>query len=367
MSVFLMIAVLLVTAGMFLLPLIPSFRELRRPADNEAMGVNATARQDTRYFAWRFRSVLEQHCHPLLAGVRNVQEPIEGEFPQGDRYIMTPGGERFAMEQQERDTDGCARIVVGAGDLTLGPYEVYRREIYSAGSLRVGEGTRLRAAYAEANLYLGRHVASDRWLHSEQVVHVSEGCAVYGRLSAEDSIQIQGVCGFERMRAPEIALGEQAFDDGWRPNRTVPEDVDVTVLPGFVSLSAGRAVFSDSLLIGPDAFIAPSLVVRGDLEVLEGSSIQGSIKVYGNLRLGDGVRIDGSVVCIGSVEAGIGCRIRGPILVDEELRLGPRTQVGELVRPTTVRARVIELSMGCQLHGTVWATERGEVVPREPA
>jgi cytoskeletal protein CcmA (bactofilin family) len=203
--------------------------------------------------------------------------------------------------------------------------------------------------------------ASDRWLHGEKRVYVEAAAALYGRTTAGESIHIEGPCGFERMRAPEIQLGEANFDEGWRASREPVEDCDLTKLPKFQSLQGGRALFTDSVQIGPRRFLSHNIVVWGDLHLGDGCQVQGSIKVHGKVVLGAGVRVEGSIVAHRNIEMGIGCRANGPILAERDIHVGSRCQIGDSMKPATIRARRIYLHMGSTIHGTVWATERGEV------
>jgi cytoskeletal protein CcmA (bactofilin family) len=349
------------TVGMFLLPLIPSFQEMRRPKDAGPMDVHAKARVDTRYFARSFRTLLERHCYPLLSGVRNIAEHLQGELPSGDPFVLLPGNREYQFSEQEQAKSLCKRIIVSAARLDLPEKGKFQREVYAVGDLTVGSRARVRAAYAEGDLRMRERSASDRWLHSDKRLHVESGCALYGRTTAGESIRIEGACGFERMRAPEIILGERNFDEGWRASRQPVEDCDVTKLPRFQSLSAGRALFSGSLVVGPRRYIPHSLVVLGDLHLGDGCHLQGSIKVHGKVVLAAGVRVDGSIVAHDDIDIGAGCRVLGPLLAERDLRISSRSQIGDGMKPATLRARRITLQMGSSIHGTVWATERGEV------
>jgi predicted acyltransferase (DUF342 family) len=361
MTISLIVFLLLVGASLFILPLLPSFQELRRPRDAGAMDVHAHARVETRYFALSFRRLLERHCYPLLSGVRDIAEQLQGELPSGDPFVLVPGNRSYEFSEQERGRGLCKRIIVSAAQLDLPEKGKFEREIYAAGDLTVGPRARVRAAYAEGDLRMRERAASDRWLHSDKRVYVESGCALYGRTSAGESIRIEGSCGFERMRAPEIILGERNYDEGWRASRQPVEDCDLTKLPKFQSLSGGRALFTGPLVIGPRRFIPHDLVVWGDLHLGEGCHVQGSIKVHGKAVLGAGVRVDGAIVAHEDIEIGVGSRALGPLLAERDLRIAARCQIGDSMKPATLRGRRVSLHMGSSIHGTVWATERGEV------
>jgi predicted acyltransferase (DUF342 family) len=347
--------------GLLLLPLLPSLRELRRPSDAAAMAVDAVARQDTRYFAQRFRALADAEIAPLLGPVSAAGDLVTGEFAHGEQYVIVPGSKLYDPHNKEHEAWRVERMLFSATELSLPDALELRREAYAREDLHVGRDCLLRAAYSEGDVHLADGAMVQRWLHAEGSIFVGSECALHGRCSAENTIQFRGSSGFERVRAPRIEVGPRELHDSWRQPRHDLREYDLKRLGDRVEISGGRASVRGNLTLPPGSVINGNLVVSGNLDVAKDARIQGSVKVHGRAKLRAGVMVTGSMVVLGDCVLGPGCRVRGPLLVEQELRVGKRCQLGDAVAPSSVRARRIELAAGCTLHGLLWATERGWV------
>ena len=344
-----------------LLPLWPSLRELRQRRDAGAMPVDVLERHDTRHFAQRFRSLVDAEITPLLAPVATAGDLITGEFMHGEAYVIVPGTRAYDPHNKEHEAWRVERMLFSATDLSLPDALELRREAYAREDLRIGRDCLLRAAYTEGDAHLADGAAVQRWLHAEGSIFVGAECALHGRTSAENLIQFRGSSGFERVRAPRIEIGPRDLNDSWRPPRAELRNYDLKRLGSRVEITAGRARVRGDLSIPEGSVVTANLVVSGDLKVGKDARIQGAIKVHGSAKLKAGVLVTGSLIVLGDCVIGPGCRVRGPVLVEHELRVGDRSQLGDAVAPSTVRARRIDLSTGCTVHGLLWATERGWV------
>jgi predicted acyltransferase (DUF342 family) len=361
MSLVALFLLLTLALSLALLPIWPSLRELRRPRDAGAMAVDALERHDTRHFAQRFRALVDTEIAPLLDPVAAAGDVLTGEFAHGEPYVIVPGSKSYDPHNKEHDAWRVERMLFSSTELNLPDALELRREAYAREDLRVGRDCLLRAAYTEGDAHLADGAATQRWLHAEGSVYVGAECALHGRTSAENMIQFRGSSGFERLRAPRIEIGPRELHDSWRPPRAELRDYDLAKLGARVELAGGRARIRGDLSIPEGSVVSGDLVVGGDLQVGKDARIQGSVKVHGTAKLRAGVLVTGSLIVLQNCVLGPGCRIRGPLLVEQQLRVGGRCQIGDAVAPSTVRARRIDLSAGCTVHGLLWATERGWV------
>jgi hypothetical protein len=180
---------------------------------------------------------------------------------------------------------------------------------------------------------------------------VGANAVLHGRLSAERQITLLGPCRFTRVSAPTISCGPAGPPaEGERKPLT---DVHFT---------AARRVTSEDLVVPPHVTIHGDLVVRGDLVVGANSAIAGSAKAYGTIRLESGATVAGALVAVGPLEICANCTLGGPVVSERAVHVGGGTTIGTLEQPTTVSAPRITVDSGAELHGTLWARDRGDVL-----
>lgn len=349
-------------AGLLALPLLPSFRELRRRRDAQPLAVPTESRVDTRWFGQRFGEFARQHLQTPLAACRRAGIPVEGKLMSGEEYLVLPAGDPFVPSEAELRARRCNRLIAGSGSLRLASRLLHEREVYCGDTLHVGEAMELRAALAEQGAHLAAKVKVQRWIHAGEWLHVAPGCELRGRASAGVSIVAGGPFTFERLRAESIELGQRDYTDGWRGNAGPLREIDVRQLPGFQSFTANRALIDGDVVLPDGSSLSCDLVAWGDVRVGRNCYLRGSVKSHGSLLLGEGSRVEGSLVAQQDLRVGTGCRVRGPVLAERALHVETRCELGEALRPATVRARDIEIRMGTLVHGVIWATGTGKVV-----
>jgi len=358
-----LLLLLLAGGGLFLLPFVPGLLEIRQRRDASALAVHNDARVDIQHFARRFSEFVHGHLEAELRTCQETGDLVQGHVNGGEPFLVLPETDAFLESPDERRAGRTSRLIVAAGDLHLPDHLVFERELYAHKSAHGGVGSRYRALYAEEDVELGEQSIILRWVHAGRALDVGFNCSMFGRASANASIFIHGACAFERMRAPVIELGPREFDEGWREGREELREIDPESLPGFKDRTHRRILIDGDLTLPERSFLDCELVVWGDVHVGKGSRCTGSVKSHGNLVLADGVQIDGSLVSQRGMEIGSGCRVHGPVLAERHLRALGRCQFGRALRPTTIRAESIRLHMGSVVHGTVWATSEGSVLP----
>jgi hypothetical protein len=349
----------LAAGALFLLPLLPSLREIAGKSDARAIAVLREETVDTRHFAHRFLALVEDSLGPTLDAVHRAGRSVFTELVPDQKALIVPG--RYVHREGQRLGGMFSRVMAAAGDLQLADGVEYLSEVFARGDLIVGVKSRVRAAYAQRNLTLGRDTAVDRWIHAGAQLMVETGAVIYGRGSADEVILLSARCGFARLRAPAIEIGARDFEEGWRPSRATVEPVDWSALAPQADHGCGRVLIRGDLDLPPFHRVEESLVVHGDLCVRKGVWIHGSVKVHGEVTLEEGVRIDGSLISHGGATLSTGSKIAGPLLSERNLRIGRRCKIGDVLRPTTVRAQRIRIGLGSTVHGVLWASLKGEV------
>ena len=356
------------TLLLLLLPFLPGLREIRARRDAAALPVSDTT-VDVRHFAHGFRAFLERELGEPLERVRASGMRRSGWIEQQGSYSVLAAGEALELFDDERERGALDRIVAAIGDVEVPAGLSCTREVYAGGTFRAGAGAEVRAALAEVDVVLERGARVLRWVHAGRDLRVESGAALSGRASADRSIRVAPGCTFERMHAPLIrfgggaapalpragdVVGAPSFDvplTGWRPE-TVPAPHE---------LAAGRLLVDGDLEIPPRSRVGCDLVVRGRLTLGAGVRLEGSAKGHGAVRLAPGVRVSGSVIGQGDVVLEDNVTVDGPVIAEERLTIGARCTIGTAAEPSTVRAGAITVRGGSVVHGTAWASGRGEV------
>lgn len=355
------------TLLLFLLPFLPGLREIRMRRDAHALPVSADAEVSIRHFARGFRTFLERELGEPLAGVRASGMHRSGLVAgQGD-YTVLAAAEPLELFSQERASRTVERLVAGAGDLEIPAGLRCAREVYAGGTLRVGAATELRAALADGDLVLEKGARAVRWLHAGRTLTAKADVVLQGRASADESMALAAGCVFERAHAPRIRFGDGpatefgAVPDG-APDAATPEWRPDAVRAHH-EFAAGRLLVEGDLDVPAGARVRCDLVVWGELSVGRGARIEGSMKSHRTMTLGAGVHVDGSAVSRADLVLEDRAGVDGPVIAEERLRIGAGCVIGAADEPSTVRAGSITVRSGTVIHGTVWASGRGEVLP----
>jgi len=354
------------TLALFLLPFLPGLRDIQARRDVDPLAVSALAAVDVRHFARGFRRFLERELGEVLARVRSTGMRRSGWIEQQGPYSVLASGEPvglFADEEARRVVD---RIVAGVADVEIPAGLRCLREVYAGRTFRGGAATEARAVLAEEDIALERRARIVRWVHAGRDLIAESDVVLQGRASADRAIRLAPGCRFERLHAPEIRFGgtplPRAGDVAgagagdapltpWRPAGLAPHH----------EMAAGRLLVEGDLDVPARAHVHCDLVVWGRLTIGDGARLEGSAKGHRAVRIGRGARIDGSVVGQEDVVLEDGARVDGPVIAEERLTLGARCTVGTPEAPSTVRAGSITARAGSVVHGTAWASGRGEV------
>jgi carbonic anhydrase/acetyltransferase-like protein (isoleucine patch superfamily) len=235
------------------------------------------------------------------------------------------------------------------------------REVYAQGDLAFAAAVELRAALAEGGMELADESTVLRWIHAGKHLVVGKGSRLFGRASSDDAIFLTAPTSFERLNAPTILAGRERTAELGHSETTTR--IDPKDLAPHVEVHANRALVPGDVRIPADALVDVDVVALGDLHVGAKARVIGSLKAHGRILVQSGAWIEGGVVATEGVEVRAGAYVHGPLLSEESLIIGPDARIGDPDRPTTSRGRRVELHERARVHGTIWASKEGEVVP----
>lgn len=352
--------ILVVVAGaLFTVPMLPAIVELRFKRDAQPLGVIQQYGGDIRHFAHGFRTYLEELQGPLQQCVSSGAT-VRGVLPRGDEYILLGSADTDVFLNAGKKQAACVWVVAAGTDIAFSGGLTFLKEIYAAGQFLGGEGGTYRALLGEKDISLGPASRVTRWAHATGTFRAAQDCDLYGRVSADQGIQLQSGCAFQRLNAPRITFG--CSSDTLNVTSFIAPDLpaEIPALPG----PGGRTLVEGDFEIRPGEVVAGSVVARGKLHIGAGARVLGSAKSNKELIVESGASVEGSLISAATMHVGPGCRIGGPILAEHEMAIESGTECGTARMPTTVSALTIELEEGAQVFGTLWARNEGRVVPK---
>lgn len=347
------------TLALFLLPLLPSLRELKFATDTQPLQVIREYDIDITHFANGFKAWLEKHFSEFFTGTPAQVKDAEGKLEDNTfwQIVGDKGVPSFSSEEIASNT--MKRMILSSTSLWLTGKMFFAGDIYGRNNIQTAAGSQFRAMLAEGDIKLGENCSVLRWAHSHGTLSAGTGCSLFGRASADDSMTIGEDCQFERLNAPKIQFGENtppAFPE--RTNRT-----PLTTLPNTKDHFRRRWLIDGDLAMDSNQLFDGDIVASRNITIGAGSHVKGSLKSNQNLYLASGVRIDGAIVSSGSLHIEPGCIIAGPVIAEDTIHIEEGSVIGTQEQPTTVSAPVILVASGVTAYGTVWAEESAMVIP----
>jgi hypothetical protein len=346
---FAVVALIVLTCVLMLLPLVPALAELHNKSDALPLNVIQQHAGDVRFFADGFRSYLKG-LEPALRECVSSGGHSTGAMPDGSDYLVLGRGEDALFLPFRERNDFQPFMIASGTDLLLPSETNFSKDIYSAASVIGGTKNRYRAILAEKEIRLGRGSSVMRWVHAVDEFSADRACRLYGRISSETGIRLAAECSFLRLNAPYIVIGPEA-DPGYD---AAPVPAAATTQP--------RLFHNGDFEIRAGEIFTGNLVVRGRLRIGSGARVCGSVKSEMELVLEPGALIEGSLISASIMQIGPDCRIRGPVIAERTMLLQERTRCGTLHNPTTVSAPDIQVERGVVVFGTLWAREQGQAV-----
>jgi len=327
-NVLAVLALVGLTIGVAALPLWPALRELRHARDTAPLDIADVDYGDIRSAAERLTTTLTEQPLETLA---HTLVPL------------TPGIRARRISLPEPHTDVLlATDAEAVRDITLNAHTV----LYGTARVFTLSDSRLPALYATqwARLESGSSILA--WAFADVLI---AGADVHlaGTADATSAIHLHPGVQFERVRAPKVHIG-----DAMTPSRPL-------------EASTGKRTRH---------------LVQGDLNVPNGSVLDGDYVVHGTTTLGDDVRVNGALKSYGAITTGAQCTVTHALMTEQYLTLGPDNtlggpvladthidaasglQVGTSSSLATLSASTIALRPQSRIYGTVWAKDGGKVV-----
>jgi predicted acyltransferase (DUF342 family) len=359
MSSSLMLLVLFSVTGMlFMLPLLPAIFELQRKRDATPLSVVQQHAGEIRHFAGGFRKcidVLQESLNQCVASSTNGSSTLA----DGETCILL-GRDDAAVAESEMRGPICRSVIAAGVNLSPASGLTFLKEVYAGGQFRGGERTTYRAILGNKSIYIGRGSKVTRWAHASDNFQIDHGCELYGRVSCDRDMSLQSGCGFQRLNAPRIVLGDEtsAPDSSGDPFSEASG-------PTPLEQPRQRKLIEGDWEIMPGEIVTENIVTRGKLHIGTGAKIFGSVKSNGELTVEPGVTLAGSLIGAATIHIGGGCKIRGPVIAEYRMTIESGSQCGAAEAPTTVSAPMIDVEEGSLFFGTLWAREHGRVIPKQ--
>jgi predicted acyltransferase (DUF342 family) len=353
------VTLVLATAALFALPLLPALYELRRKHDAEPLTVIQQYAGEIRHFAGGFRNYIDALRQPLQECVA-LGTSARGTLRDGDEYLLLGRRDNLSFgsaEKMERAT--CPLLVAAGVDLVLPSGWTFLKEIYASGQFVGGEESTYRAILGDKDVHLQRASKVMRWAHAAGDFQADDDCDLYGRISSDGDMLLRSGCTFQRLNAPRIAMGSAGAKvlssrvppSDTAPNGQAPEE------------PVRRRLIEGDWEIRSGVVVTGNVVSRGKLHIEAGARVRGSVKSNGEMVLDSDVVVDGSLISAATMHIGPRCQIRGPVIAEHGLVIESGSQCGTAQVPTTVSAPIMDVKAGSLFFGTLWAREQGRVVP----
>jgi cytoskeletal protein CcmA (bactofilin family) len=344
------LALLAVTLGWLLLPMIPALRELFRPTDVAPLTVVDRSSGDVAYFAKNFRRYLDRQMADYAAPPETSEQ--QKTLPDGTAFVRVEHPAQAVEPESEERVQRS--LVVAERPITLSGGETFLMEVFARDAFNGGPNGVYRALYGSRKIWLGEGTRVLRWVHAADRLVVGAHSVLRGRVSSDLGVSLGGGVVFERIGAPVIAVGLE--------HEPPP---DPPALPKEFKLPAGtRRIGNHLRVLGnldiPEGVrVASSLVVNGTLRIGMGTIVEGSVKAHRDVELADEAQVRGAVVARRRVMTGAAAWIEGPVIAEERIRLGRGAVVGAPYRPATVSAPEVEMAGGSTVYGQISAPRGG--------
>jgi hypothetical protein len=349
---------LILFAGMLVLPFVPGLLEIRRPRDRYPLLVNLDYAKDPRYLGRRLRGLLRAG----LAG------PV-GEMPGRHEVQMSkPESVEVTDSLALAPASVCEALLFVHGDLDAGRECRLREDAYVLGNATLQAGCDVRTLACDGEVRLGAGAKVHRWLDADRDVWAAEGCELGAYCATAGALHLADRVGFTRLFAEPI-LTPGALP---RPQPALP--AEMPPLPRHArahddleaSIADALSWYPGDLTLAADSRQAGDAVVRGSLRLERGAALRGRVRVHRGCRLEDGSVLDGDLYADGDVVLGNQVTVTGTIFTQARVEIGRGCQLG---RPGAVKSvvgnRGVTLGPEVVIHGQVHAEREGSVSCRD--
>lgn len=334
------------------LPLIPALRTLKR-APNRAPPQETPLSPQSQ--CETFRHLIARQFGHLLT-VAKTRGTLHGETESKRPYIVLGINSHLANEIPQ----GIQRLramVVAAGHLDIPGELICDREIFAEGKINIGHNTMVKSVLSPRDIAINTKARVTRWVRSDRRIDIAESAWVKGWTNAGVEISLARRARFEHLSAPIISFGRQTA------SKSIETEIVGRYSPKQSDDGETRPIRSiavpDNHVVKSDLLATDRLVIGNECRVI------GDLRAGKHLVIGAFCRIEGAVFSDGTITIQEGCRLSGPIVARGSIFLHTACQIGSTDQPSTLTAPCMKIAEGCVVHGTVLATNRGEVFFQE--
>lgn len=370
-------------AALLLLPMVPALREWRGTAP-KPLYIPEDDEAGIEYFAASFRQRLAADW-----GNDAFFQPPPPAPAQTDGLLAMPDASKMRLVVPAAHVDqyriarpgtpveglnasGRALEPVLVGDaIEMAEGKDYLGDIYARSSLHSGGRNLIRSVLCDGDVALGPGSGILRWAHARNL-RIGDGSRVPGRISALSSIELGTGCRFERIKAPIIDMGPRRT---WPPTIDVDRNADSPLAAEAMHDSPAELAgmhwrgdtarwTSDGDIDLPEgSALDGDLIVRGNITLGPACTIHGSIKSYRDVVIGAGSVIEGSCFARGKLTLGNGSRVFGQLSSITAIACEDGCMVGRPGQPASTIAPTITIIGACRFHGSLWARNTGRILP----
>jgi NDP-sugar pyrophosphorylase family protein len=324
---------------MLILPLLPGLLELRTPTDDDPPMIRLEYTKDPRYFGRSFRSI--------------VARTVPMDQPLGECTVEMSRSEevvRIANAVEISAGEEVEQTLYVADSLRVHDSAILRREVYSRGSVDLGEHCTVRAVAADGILNAASGLKVVRWLDSEREINLASHSDLGMSVSCEGMLRLGFGSSFRRLFGRPVSLGEFFYSEWSLPSaeqQAVLSTEDVKVISdACICVREFRGL--------PEQIINGDLVSRGDVSIEQLSSVMGSVKAHGAVVLHPGALIMGNLFAEGDIVLKSGSRVLGNVFSQGRILMEADCVIGRPGRVKSLIARRgIRISRGCAIYGYV--------------
>ena len=171
----------------FGLPLVPTIVELGKRGARP-LPVDRTNEGEIRHFANTFKTLLESNFrNPTLRECIDQGVDLQGKFDDGTPYRVlrsTTG----TFEPATPDSRSIPELIIFSGSIAVPAGLEFVHGLYAAEDIDCGKKTVVRSLYGASNVRLREGAVVLRWIHVDNELIAGAACQLYGRASAEESM-----------------------------------------------------------------------------------------------------------------------------------------------------------------------------------
>ncbi len=334
------VILLILLVVMLIIPFIPGLLELYMPKDDKPLFINVNYSKDPGYFGSSFKSYLEK-----AIGIQENPQP--GEY---DVYLSRPEKIRISHGEKIDQGESVSKILYVMGNLRSGDDVELEKEVFTSGSVIIGNRNTVRAIYSEGHLYIGRDSKIIRWIDSESDIEIAENCNLGMSAATQKNLIVGKGAQFTRLYGQPVATYKTETEA--KPSEPL-QDISEFAF----------TIESNQTIVPPSMIFTKDIIARQNLVIRQDCIIEGSIKVYGDLTIEDNVTVNGDLFVEGNVRIGHHSVILGNIFSQGHINLEAEVQIGEpqMVK-SVISKRDMTITANTLIYGYLMTDRRGIVV-----